>query len=73
MSTSTSHAPGAVVELAAADLMGPGVTHCPNARMPLWSNHPKVFVDVAKTGEGRCPYCGTVYRLKAGEKLHAAH
>jgi uncharacterized Zn-finger protein len=26
---------------------------------------------VATTGEGACPYCGTVYRLKAGEKVHA--
>jgi uncharacterized Zn-finger protein len=65
--------PKALVELAAADLVGPGVTHCPNPRMPLWSNHPKVYIDVATTGEGRCPYCGTVYRLKAGEKLPAAH
>jgi uncharacterized Zn-finger protein len=32
-----------------------------------------VFIDVATTGEGRCPYCGTAYRLKAGETLHAAH
>ena len=32
-----------------------------------------IFADVATTGEGRCPYCGTVYRLKAGETLHAAH
>jgi uncharacterized Zn-finger protein len=62
-----------VVELAAADLVGPGVTFCPNPRMSLWSNHPRVFLDVASTGEGRCPYCGTVYRLKAGEKLPAAH
>lgn len=62
-----------VVELAAADLAGPGVVFCPNSRMALWSNHPKVFIDVATTGEGRCPYCGTVYKLKAGEKLHAGH
>ena len=62
--------PKAPVELAAADLVGPGVTFCPNPRMPLWSGHPKVFIDVASTGEGRCPYCGTVYRLKAGESLH---
>jgi uncharacterized Zn-finger protein len=41
--------------------------------MPLWSSHPKVFIDVAATGEGKCPYCGTVYRLKAGEKTHGAH
>ena len=59
------------VELAAADLVGPGVTFCPNPRMPLWSNHPKVFIDVTTTGQGRCPYCGTVYRLKAGEKAHS--
>ena len=26
-----------------------------------------------ETGRVICPYCGTVYRLKAGEKLHAAH
>ena len=73
MSTDTPSRPGAVVELAAGELLGPGVVHCPNPRMPLWSNHPRVFIDVAQTGEGRCPYCGTVYRLKAGEKLHAAH
>ena len=65
--------PKSLVELAAAELTGPGVTFCPNPRMPLWSNHPKVFIDVATTGEGRCPYCGTVYRLKAGEVLHPGH
>ncbi len=65
--------PKSLVELSAADLHGPGVTACPNPRMALWSNHPKVFIDVATTGEGRCPYCGTVYRLKAGEKVGAGH
>ncbi len=63
----------AVVEVSARDLQGPGVVACPNPLMPLWSNHPRVFIDVAAGGEGRCPYCGTVYKLKAGEKLHAAH
>ena len=65
--------PKSVVELAAAELLGPGVTHCPNPKMTLWSGHPKVFIDLAATGEGRCPYCGTVYRLKAGEKLGSGH
>jgi uncharacterized Zn-finger protein len=65
-----SRAP-AVVEVTAKDLQGPGVVFCPNPRMPLWSNHPKVFLDVATTGETKCPYCGTVYRLKAGESLPA--
>ena len=64
-------APKSVVELLAADLSGPGVVFCPNPRMALWSNHPRVFIDVATTGEGKCPYCGTVYKLKAGEKVHA--
>ena len=65
--------PVAVVEVLAKDLQGPGVVFCPNSKMPLWSNHPRVFLDVATTGEARCPYCGTAYRLKAGEKLHPAH
>jgi uncharacterized Zn-finger protein len=63
--------PKAVVEVTARDVQGPGVVFCPNPKMPLWSAHPRVFIDVAAQGEGRCPYCGTVYRLKAGEKLHA--
>jgi uncharacterized Zn-finger protein len=63
----------AVVELAAAELLGGGVTHCPHPKMPLWSSHPKVFIDVAASGEGRCPYCGTVYRLKAGEHARGHH
>ena len=58
------------VELSAAELLGHGSTFCPNPRMALWSNHPKVFIDVGTTGEGRCPYCGTVYKLKPGEHVH---
>jgi uncharacterized Zn-finger protein len=61
------------VELTARELQGPGVVFCPNPRMPLWSNHPKVFIDVATEGQGSCPYCGTVYRLKAGEKVPHGH
>jgi uncharacterized Zn-finger protein len=61
----------AVVEVSAEDVQGPGVVTCPNPKMTLWSNHPRVFIDIATTGEGKCAYCGTVYRLKAGEQLHA--
>jgi len=60
-----------VVEVTAKDLQGHGVVFCPNPKMPLWSGHPRVFIDVASTGSGACPYCGTVYQLKAGEKIHA--
>jgi len=66
-----ANAPRAVVEVVAADLHGGGVVFCPNPKMPLWSNHPRVFIDVAASGEGKCPYCGTVYRLKAGERVQS--
>jgi uncharacterized Zn-finger protein len=62
-----------VVEVGAKDLQGPGVVFCPNPKQALWSNHPRVYIDVAGHGEGRCPYCGTVYRLKAGEKVQGHH
>jgi len=62
-----------VVEVTAKDVQGPGVVACPNPKMALWSNHPKVFIDLSHSGEGKCPYCGTVYRLKAGETLAHAH
>lgn len=65
--------PPATVEVAAADLQGPGVVHCPNPKMALWSNHPRVFIDLATTGQGKCPYCGTVYRLAAGVRAGDAH
>ena len=68
-----SHPPKALVELSAADLVGHGSTFCPNPKMTLWNQHPKVYIDVGTTGEGRCPYCGTVYRLKAGAQAHAGH
>lgn len=40
--------------------------YCPNPKMPLWSSHPRVFLDFGAHGEAKCPYCGTVYRLPAG-------
>jgi uncharacterized Zn-finger protein len=63
----------AIVEVLAADVQDNGSVFCPNPKMALWSTHPKVFIDLAHSGEGKCPYCGTVYRLKAGEVLHSAH
>ena len=65
----------AAIELKATDLNDQGGVFCPSAKahMPLWSSHPKVYLDVAKTGEAKCPYCGTVYRLKAGETVGHTH
>ena len=63
----------AVVELLAAELEGPGVVFCPNPKMPLWSTHPRVFIEVASTGAGKCPYCGTEYRLAPGQAVSHSH
>jgi uncharacterized Zn-finger protein len=46
---------------------------CPSPKMALWSSHPKVYLDVTKTGEAKCPYCGTEYKLKAGTVLSHHH
>jgi uncharacterized Zn-finger protein len=64
-----------VVELQAKDLNQRGGVFCPNpkAGMQPWSSHPGVYLDVAHTGEARCPYCGTLYRLKAGEVFKGGH
>ena len=35
--------------------------HCPMPGAPLWARHPRVFLDVTKTGAARCPYCGTQF------------
>ena len=35
----------------------------------MWCSHPRVFLDLSETGNASCPYCGTKYQLKAGEKL----
>jgi uncharacterized Zn-finger protein len=45
--------------------------HCPNPAMPLWSSHPRVYLDLAHATEVKCPYCGTQYRLKPGSVVKA--
>lgn len=53
------------VELDGKDLPA----YCPNPAMPIWSSHPRVYLDLGDHGEGKCPYCGTVYRIKPGTKI----
>ena len=57
------------IELLVKDLNAQGGVFCPSpqADMKIWNNHPKVFLDVARSGAAKCPYCGTVYKLKDGE------
>ena len=69
MSTSST------VELLASDLNSQGGVYCPSpkAGMVLWNSHPKVYLDVAHSGEARCSYCGTLYKLKPGEHFGGHH
>ena len=64
-----------VVELKASDLNAQGGVYCPNkaAGMELWSSHPRVFLDVGHSGQAKCPYCGTEYKLAAGEHFAGGH
>ena len=64
-----------IVELLAQDLNAQGGVFCPSpkAEMALWNSHPKVYLDVARTGEAKCPYCGTLYKLKDGEQVGGQH
>ena len=52
----------ATVEVTAQDLP----LHCPLPSQKLWNTHPRVYLPIEATGEARCPYCGTVYRLAGG-------
>jgi uncharacterized Zn-finger protein len=45
--------------------------YCPHTTMPLWSSHPRVYLDLAHNPEAKCPYCGTVYRLTPGSVVQA--
>ena len=40
--------------------------HCPMPRAALWASHPRVFIPIDETEDGRyqCPYCGTIYILE---------
>ena len=37
--------------------------HCPLPSQKLWNTHPRVFLPIEMTGESRCPYCSTLYKL----------
>jgi len=64
-----------VVELGAKDLNANGGIFCPSpkADMKLWNSHPRVYLDIAGSGAAKCPYCGTVYKLREGENVGHGH
>lgn len=67
MSNELAGAPGAPagrpgIELEAGDLPA----FCPNRKMTVWNQHPRVYLDLSHTGHALCPYCSTEYWLKPG-------
>jgi uncharacterized Zn-finger protein len=56
------------VEVTAHDLP----LHCPPPAAELASLHPRVFLDVLKSGEVVCPYCSAKYVFK-GEAPKGHH
>lgn len=36
---------------------------CPLPNERLWDGHPRVYLNIEKTGHVVCPYCSTEYRL----------
>jgi uncharacterized Zn-finger protein len=69
LDTAMNPSDNSAIELDAHDLPAA----CPNPKMSLWSSHPKVYLDVTKTGAAKCPYCGTEYRLKPGAVVGHHH
>lgn len=58
---------------AVVELDGHEAAYCPNPGMPLWSSHPRVFLELDEHGQAKCPYCGTLYQLKPGVVLKKHH
>ena len=56
------------VDVTAADLP----LHCPLSSQKLWNTHPRVYLPIEMTGEARCPYCSTLYKL-ADRVPHSGH
>ncbi len=44
--------------------------YCPGPLSPLWSLHPRVYIDTSKTGQASCPYCSATYRVVGTVSSH---
>lgn len=63
------------IELQTKDLDPQGNIACPNLQSGIaaWNGHPKVYLDIMRTGRAICPYCGTEYRLRMGENVPSGY
>lgn len=58
-----------IIRVGAEDLP----VYCPGPKAPLWSQHPRIYIEIVKNGVSRCQYCGALYALREGEKVHGHH
>ncbi len=49
------------IEITAADLP----VSCPPRDDRVWDAHPRVYLALSEAGQASCPYCGTLFTLKA--------
>ena len=38
--------------------------YCPGPNAPLWSMHPRVYIEIEKEGHASCPYCSAKFQLE---------
>src|SRR5699024_12721998 len=38
--------------------------YCPGPNSPLWSMHPRVYIEIETTKKAHCPYCGAQQQLR---------
>lgn len=61
MSATSSHSQNIeTITVTEADLP----VYCPGPKAPLWSMHPRVYIEIEKEGVAICPYCSATYELK---------
>jgi len=58
------------INVLARDLIGRRSVFCPTnealkSDTVSWGGHPRVYLDLATTGEVKCPYCGANFKLMA--------
>jgi len=58
------------INVLARDLIRRRAVFCPTVKDQesdtiAWGGHPRVYLDLATTGEVKCPYCGANFKLIA--------
>lgn len=55
-----------VISISASDLP----LYCPGPKAPLWSMHPRVYIEIEKQGKATCPYCSARYQVIPDKGSH---